>query len=332
MRYYQIKEARMGNKDLMPILSNIDYTIGMEFEIVVDNKNINFDEIIRILNNEGIHKINNAEHYHAINKNSDEWYVEIDISIKPYGFELISPVFNSVDEALSNMKKVFDIIDKYWSTNNSTALHINIGTFNYKDIDLLKLLLFTGQDYVLKTFDRSDNSYTVNNLKNLLSDIDPGEDRYVIYQKINDTVLSNDKYQFFNFKHLKNQKYIEIRGIGGSDYHKKYGIISKMLLMFIRSIQIAMNPGLYKKEYLKKIIKLVDSEPVGVDVNTKIDRLAKRLSKIYNKKIELGKENIIIDIKNAITDTSLLDSDIKILMRDIFKDLNIKGDSHYVFV
>ena len=69
MRYYQIKEARMGNKELMPILSNIDYTIGMEFEIVVDNKNINFDEIIRILNNEGIHKINNAEHYHAINKN-----------------------------------------------------------------------------------------------------------------------------------------------------------------------------------------------------------------------------------------------------------------------
>jgi len=99
-----------------------------------------------------------SDEYHAIEKDENSYTVEPDSSIDGVGAEIVSPVFTDYDEFLSELDEVLSHRD--FDADESTGLHINIGTFDTDKIDLLKLAVFLGEDKVLHDFGRSSNIYT----------------------------------------------------------------------------------------------------------------------------------------------------------------------------
>lgn len=99
-----------------------------------------------------------SDDYHAIEKDENSYTVEPDSSIHGVGAEIVSPVFTDYDEFLRELDEVLSHRD--FDADESTGLHINIGTFDTDKIDLLKLAVFLGEDKVLHDFGRSSNTYT----------------------------------------------------------------------------------------------------------------------------------------------------------------------------
>lgn len=114
-------------------------------------------------------------------------------------------------------------------TNDSTGLHINIGTFSkdeINNIDLLKFLLLVGENHVLRVFNRQNNNTSVSNIKQLIDFLRQEQDIPTNYEQliksINNIILEHaEKYSFANFSKLtKGLGYIEIRAPGGYNYEK----------------------------------------------------------------------------------------------------------------
>ena len=77
------------------------------------------------------------------------------------GYELVSPVM-PLDEAIDQLGKLFDWIEEQDGdiyTNDSTGLHMNISVPQGNDIDYTKLVLFSGDKYILDKYNRLSNNY-----------------------------------------------------------------------------------------------------------------------------------------------------------------------------
>ena len=101
----------------------------------------------------------------TITKNITDWYVEPDATINPNdpkreaGVELVSPPL-PVKEAMEALNAFYKTAKEAgWYTNGSTGIHINISI--PKKIDVLKLAVFLGDEYLLKTFGREASSMAV---------------------------------------------------------------------------------------------------------------------------------------------------------------------------
>lgn len=196
-----------------------------------------------------------------------EWIAEPDSSIKPMGFELISPIFNSYNVAINNLETVLDAInsDDDFGTNESTGLHINIG--NIGNIDFLKFILFIGEKYVTDIFNRFNNQYAISTLKAIkeyLSDREPQETSKsykMLISELNDFINDNlPRQSFLNLNKLQSHGYIEIRGFGGKNYENKKQEITNLIKRILYVLSIAENPNAHRNEYLKKISKFLKNE------------------------------------------------------------------------
>lgn len=199
-----------------------------------------------------------SDEYHAIEKDENSYTVEPDSSIDGVGAEIVSPVFTDYDEFLSELDEVLRHRDL--DANDSTGLHINIGTFDTDKIDLLKLAVFLGEDKVLHDFGRSSNTYT----KPMLQYMDGVKSPSMVknlqneIKYINKQVLEyGGKYQTFNVEKLKQHGYLEFRAIGGPQY-MNFERVKKYIGRYLRAINIAMDPNAYRQEYLKKLYKFLD--------------------------------------------------------------------------
>lgn len=216
------------------------------------------------------------------------WKLVNDFSIVPdnirkgeRGHELISPPM-PVLETLVWVKKIFSWIEKNdFYTNSTCGFHINI---SYKDqaitqkIDILKVAVLTGENYLLNIFDRLENEYTPGQLdhlrQNLVSLYDPElkEDFPSITTKvikalenkqvklmINDLrkLLNTNQHQMsIDFEKL-NRGYLEFRMAGNADYEKNPDLIVKTILRLAYVIKASLDPEAFKKEYIKKLYQLV---------------------------------------------------------------------------
>jgi hypothetical protein len=199
-------------------------------------------------------------------KDTDSYTIEPDSSIG-IGIEIVSPVFDDYNEFLSELELVFDWISERddFETTNATGLHINIGMKNMvDDIDILKLLLFMGEAHVAKEFGRLYNNYTMQTLdtvKSIIKDKPTATYKDSI-EVINLNLLKqSEKYSTVNIGKLYDKDYIEFRVMGGKDYHLKWNKIKNTIGRFVRIIEIANDPSAYRKDYIKKLSKLLQ----GVD-------------------------------------------------------------------
>jgi hypothetical protein len=203
--------------------------------------------------------------YHESSKNPKLWTVEPDSSIE--GAEVVSPVFDNLDEAFSSMNKVFEMIGYSYDTDETTGLHVNIGTFSKDELgklDLLKFLLIVGGEDLLKDFNREDNKYTENNMDNVYRWLnDEKMDSRIIERLNNDIIRYARKMSLFNFEKLEKHGYIEVRGFGNAGYEKKGEKIENYVRKILRALDIAMDPNAYKDTYMKYLAKAIQKSNVS---------------------------------------------------------------------
>lgn len=228
-----------------------------------EDEKVNYNDIEHIINDElGVDVRTGGK---SPIRGSDYWVIDSDESVSN-GFELISPVFENIDEGIKQLENALDMISNNSNmyTNESTGLHINIGNINLNNFDLLKFLVFIGEQNILKEFNRSNNKYTLSLLDYLyrkLSNYDMKDKKSfseIIYE-LNTIVRSfaKDKFRFISIRKLFSNNNMEIRGLGGNDYEKKKATVINFVRQIAHRIDIAEDPDAYRNEYLKKIYEVI---------------------------------------------------------------------------
>jgi hypothetical protein len=211
--------------------------------------------------------------YHQREKNMTSWYIEPDGSLQPNdgddACEIVTPPL-PVKEAVSALKTFYGIaksMNLYTSKANKTGLHINVSIPDH--IDVLKLAVFAGDQYILKQWGRENNGYAESVLKKLKRDLpkvgsknDPTDlNMKADYKKLLQVArdISDDHMASISF----NGKYVSFRHAGG-DYLNQQQAVINVVGRFVRAMVIAADPAMYRDEYMSKLTKLVqgDQKPV----------------------------------------------------------------------
>ena len=217
---------------------------------------------------------------HEDTKKLDRWYIEPDGSLSPNEqddacVEIVGPP-EAPNKALDSLKKFFGMAQQMkFYTNKSTGLHINVSI--PQDIDVLKLAVFTGDQYVLQQYGRLENNYSRSVMRGIgkqdnqrqlaraLPQTQSGRGKNVFGDK---KISSELKLQFIqkiakdiSNSHVasissENSKYISFRHTGG-DYLTDYQGIVDVVGRFVRAMIIAADPAAYRNEYLAAVAKLV---------------------------------------------------------------------------
>ena len=241
--------------------------------------------------------------YHQDTKNMTSWYIEPDGSLHPNSgdgaAEVVGPP-EAPQAALASLKKFYAMAKElklYTSKRNNTGLHINVSI--PKDLDVLKLAVMVGDQYVLKKFGRENNNYARSIMQNLQSTggrkvgkTVPSDtttpfgstassiDLSMLQQIAKD--ISRDHFTSVNFT----GKYVSFRHSGG-DYLGDYTEILNVVGRFVRAMVIASDPAAYRNEYLKAVTKLVGQrQPPDVDQRTRYIEYIKQTGLIV-KTVEL---------------------------------------------
>jgi hypothetical protein len=220
--------------------------------------------------------------YHGAARREGQYIIEPDSSLDSddsddYGLEIVSPPM-PLPEAIEQLGRIIDWAngpgDAY--TNSSTGLHMGVSLpFKGGDVDPIKLILFMGDKNLLETFGRESNHYAMSAYGRLESKIrgmrnaGPKQIAGVMdLMKKNLIELADremkrgvlgDKYVSVN----PHDGYIEFRGPGG-DYLAKEdeinGVLENTMLRLAYAMSIAGSPELYRKEYAKKLYKVLTKD------------------------------------------------------------------------
>lgn len=200
------------------------------------------------------------------------WVVTTDTSIKEspstgidegmtaYGLEIISPP-QKLDVAFDQLETVLKFVqDEGFITNFSTGIHINLSLPKLGNIDVVKLVLFMGDKYVLDKFDRAANVFTGSQLRRVIDGIEATGKLPTGIDEIRDAAAAalkvTEKYSSVNLKHLP--EYLEFRAAGGDDYHLRLDDIKELIGRWVSTMELATDPAAARNEYLKKLYKLLD--------------------------------------------------------------------------
>lgn len=177
--------------------------------------------------------------------------------------ELITPAW-SAGIAVKNLHKLFGIMKSFnATTDKTTGIHVNIG---WKDVDEitrispLKVLVYSNEEKWLKRFDRESNRWcrayrypVAGRASNFVYD-----HRFIARVENAMNTLNNTKNRFINFDKAIHG-YIEFRGIGGVNYHKKYDVVLQAIDEFVYAIDVSRYEDLYDfrrklKSYLLDVL------------------------------------------------------------------------------
>jgi hypothetical protein len=215
--------------------------------------------------------VNTSERYHGARREAGHYVVEPDGSLEPddyssAGLEFVSPPM-PIDEMITDFNKVVAWANKTGCyTNDSTGLHINVSVpdFSREKLDYVKLALLLGDEYILKEFDREGNTFCKSALKQVKDNIreNPANAKKLLdgmKEGLSDIASklvhsgSTHKYTSINTK----DGYIEFRSPGGDWLDADIPKIENTLLRFVVALDAAVDPQKYRKEYLKKLYKLL---------------------------------------------------------------------------
>jgi hypothetical protein len=220
-----------------------------------------------------------SENYHSgrverPSTKSLHYIVEPDGSLDPddsndAGLEFVSPPL-PIEELLSDLNKVKAWADKTGCyTNASTGLHINVSVPGWdgdmNKLDYVKLAVLLGDEFVLDSFGRAGNTYAKSAMGKIRSIIkqNPAKAQELLQRmKLGMDQLASkaihsgvtEKYTSINTKN----GYIEFRSPGGDWLNDNFAEIENTLRRFTVALSAAVDPEMYRQEYLKKLYKLLD--------------------------------------------------------------------------
>ena len=218
-------------------------------------------------------KVEVFSEYHGDTKYPNIWYIEPDGSIEcgfdEFGAEVVSPPM-PLPDLLAILETVLGGLASKWgaTSNKSTGFHVGV---SFKDIpnskvDYVKLALFLGDEYISTQFGRNNTSYARNTLRDLQSKAEnlDQQEMAVIYSEMRDGLASSaasiiakrntNRTMTINVK----DNYIELRSMG-NDYMNKLPLVKNMIMRYAQAYAVAIDPNAYKREYAKKLTKLVGS-------------------------------------------------------------------------
>ena len=214
--------------------------------------------------------------YHSASRSraqeKGQWIIEPDSSIdadesEDAGLEFISPALE-INEALKQMQQVLEFIREHGYTNTSTGLHINISVpdYNVDKLDYVKLAIFLGDKYVLEQFDRLSNHYCDGAYKKIGNKVQQmkGDELKAVMNKMKEglTLAASkiihtgytSKYTSINTK----EGYIEFRSPGGNYLDDPVEKLTNTALRMALALRIATDENMYKKEYQKRLYKVLN--------------------------------------------------------------------------
>ena len=227
--------------------------------------------------------------YHSETKDKDKWYfepdgsIDVDIGAKEgLPVEIVSPPM-SLPEGLKKMEEFFKWVNRENGyTNATTGFHVSVSTFaNYK-LDYVKLVLFLGDEWVLKQFKREFNNYAKRNLKDLKASLTAKaftENMLTTFLEQMRMGALNDASKLLALRNPDrtyvinvNPKYVEFRAAGNAGYNdlSKLEELKNTVLRYAMAYEIATNPDAYREEYAKRLYKLFadtfSSFPSSIDL------------------------------------------------------------------
>ena len=218
--------------------------------------------------------------YHSVARDNVSWIIERDTSLKPdspndMAVEIISPPMPLL-VCLQKMEEFFawaQSNDAY--ANQTTGFHMGVSLpYRGGDVDYLKLALFLGDEYVLTEFERDANYNCRSALEKIREKIGQNFDKTVSdtmqLMKGNLLELAQRSLRIPNSGFGKRTsinpktddtngrlKYIEFRSAGNIEYFDDINKLKNTLLRYAQAMQIAGDPSAYRKEYAKKLYKLI---------------------------------------------------------------------------
>ena len=225
-----------------------------------------------------------GDDYHDIDRDSayqqGAYIVEPDGSLEPdsnndRGLEFVSPPL-PLDELAKDMQKVRAWAKDnncYTGKRNKTGLHINVSVpgldEEMKNLDLVKLALMLGDNYVANEFGRLGNNYARSVYNIVMNNIrDRPETAEVLLDKMRENLsraatrvihnVKTEKYSSINVK----DGYIEFRSPGGDWLDANFDKIQKTLERFVVATDAAVDPDKYRKEYLKKLYRALSGTEI----------------------------------------------------------------------
>jgi RNA polymerase sigma factor (sigma-70 family) len=217
--------------------------------------------------------------YHNAARREGQWIVEPDSSLQPddsddMGLEIVSPPMPLL-VALNKLQQVTDWANSNEGnayTNSSTGLHMGVSVpFKGGDVDYLKLILFLGDEYVLKQFGREANTYTKSAMSKFRENIRGGRADPAGAMKLMQSGLIELAHREiqkgvgdgkYTSAHIQ-KGYIEFRSAGGdwlAEENANPEILQTTMLRYARAMSLAANPSEERREYAKKLYKLVAPE------------------------------------------------------------------------
>jgi hypothetical protein len=130
-----------------------------------------------------------------------------------------------------------------------------------------------GDKYVLEKFGRLGNTYTESAMKKITRDMKPSDFpsavtllRANLIELASKTLRGNRGHGKYTSINMKND-YVEFRSMGGENYFQMLPEIKETVKRYAYAMYIASNPHLERKEYAKKLYKLVGTvSPDNEDV------------------------------------------------------------------
>jgi Putative amidoligase enzyme len=220
-----------------------------------------------------------SSNYHSTARRPGIWIVEPDSSLQPddredFGLEIVSPPL-PLEQALEKLQQVTEWANSSEGnayTNDSTGLHMGVSVpYKGGDVDYLKLILFLGDEYVLQSFGREANTYTKSAMKSFRENLKSGRadpagamklmqhGLLELAQKEIQKGVGQGKY---TSAHIQDG-YIEFRSAGGdwlAEENADPNKLTSTMLRYARAMQIAADPATDRREYAKKLYKLIAPE------------------------------------------------------------------------
>lgn len=255
-------------------------------------------------------KVNWSRNYHGGKREPNAYVVEPDGSLDPddpndSGLEFVSPPL-PIEELLSDLNTVKAWADKTGCyTNDSTGLHINVSvpgwSGDYNQLDYVKLAVLLGDEYVLDLFGRAGNTYAksaMSKIRSIVKQNPAKAEELLTKMKSGMDQLaskaihsgSTEKYTSINTK----TGYIEFRSPGGDWLDANFDQIENTLRRFTVALSAAIDPEAYRKEYLKKLYKLLDvsseKDPLSYFAKYAAGELPKAALKSFVRQTQLARK------------------------------------------
>jgi hypothetical protein len=185
---------------------------GCEFEFYIDTEQYLYSDVIDALT-KALYELTSADILvdeisipHAADKNHC-MQIKPDISLEDHGVEISVPI--STKEGIFHyIQTILPLIEQYSYTNEETGFHIHMSTLGSSHIDFYRFMLLCDDAGLLSAW-KPRIGYS-QNVMDILSSHTKQEAR----------IIKTKKGTIWNLERI-DPHHIEIKSIGGADYHKE---------------------------------------------------------------------------------------------------------------